>query len=163
VPRTSDGEGGNRYIPHWLLGLAVPAGYDPSEVPLYENRTTVEEQYEAAQADELPFFAIEQYEEGFAITYDLLPADSELAEPAVSELDERVTREVESIVGDESRPTTEVSRSIGKSLGQLSFFTSEESAREVAARISTLVLDEANWVAASPPDAGSQPGFNRND
>lgn len=141
----------------------MPAGYTPSEVPLYETRTTVEQQYQAAQADQQPFFAIEQYEEGYAITYDLLPADSELAEPAVSELDERVTREVESIVGDGSRPTTEVSRSIGKSLGQLSFFVSEESAREIAATISTLVLDDANWVPASPPDSGSQPGFSRND
>lgn len=141
----------------------MPAGYAPAEVPLYENRSTVEEQYQAAEIDNEPFFAIEQYDEGFAITYDLLPADSELAEPAVSELDERVTREVESIVGDESRPTAEVSRSIGNSLGQLSFFVSEESAREVAATISVLVLDDANWVPASPPESGEQTGFSRND
>ncbi|WP_250137778.1 hypothetical protein [Halorientalis salina] len=141
----------------------MPAGYAPSEVPLYENRETVEAQYQAAESDETPFFAVEQYEEGFAVTYDLLPAGSELAEPVVSELDERVTREVEAIVGDESRPTTEVSRSVGASLGQLSFFVSEESAREVAATVSTLVLDEANWVPASPPDQGSSTEFSRND
>lgn len=140
----------------------MPAGYDPSEVPLYENRQTVEDQYAAAESDEEPFFAIERYEEGFAITYDLLPAASELAEPALSELDEQVTREVEAIVGDESCPTAEVSRSIGKSLGQLSFFVSEESAREVAATVSTLVLDDANWVPASPPD-DTQARFGRND
>ena len=155
------GRGGNSYIPHPLLGDGVSAGYAPSEVPLYENRETVEDQYAAAEADGEPFFAIERYEDGFAITYDLLPAGSELAEPAVAELDEQVTREVEAIVGDASRPTSDVSRSIGNSLGQLSFFISEESAREVAATVSTLVLDEANWVAASPSDPGSGAGFGR--
>lgn len=143
-----------------MLYCGVSAGYAPDEVPLYENRPAVEQEYQAAETEQVPFFAIEQYEEGFAITYDLLPADAELAEPVVSELDERVTREVESIVGDESRPTTEVSRSIGNSLGQLSFFVSEESARTVAAAMSVLVLDENNWVAASPPDSSPDVGRN---
>lgn len=139
----------------------MSAGYAPTEVPLYADRETVEREYETAQREGTPFFAIERYEEGFAITYDLLPAGSELAEPALAELDERVTREVEAIVGDERRATTEVSRSIGDSLGQLSFFASEESAREVAATISVIVLDEANWVAASPPD-GADSAHRRN-
>lgn len=141
----------------------MPAGYAPSEVPLYETRATVDEQYEVAETNDTPFFAIEQYEDGFAITFDLLPANAELAEPAVSELDERVTRDIEEIVGDDSRPATEVSRSIGNSLGQLSFFLSEESAREVAATISTFVLDEANWVEASPPDSETRTEVSRND
>jgi hypothetical protein len=134
----------------------VPAGYAPTEVPLYRDRETVEREYETAQREGTPFFAIERYEEGFAITYDLLPAGSELAAPALAELDEQVTRELEAVVGDESNATTEVSRSIGDSLGQLSFFAREDTAREVAATISVIVLDEANWVAASPPeDTGS--------
>jgi len=130
-------------------------GYEPSEVPLYGDRATVEREYADAESAGRPFFAIERYEEGYAITYDLLPAGAQLAEPAVSELDERVTRVVEGLVGDDARETTEVSRSIGDSLGQLSFFDSEDGAREVAATVSVVVLDENNWVAASPPsDAG---------
>jgi hypothetical protein len=125
---------------------------DPSEIPLYGDRATVEEQYRAAEAAAEPFFGIERYEEGYAITYDLLPAEAQLAEPAMSELETRVTRDIERIVGDESRPTTEISRSIGDSLGQLSFFASEESARTVAATVSTIVLDEANLVEATVPD-----------
>jgi hypothetical protein len=133
----------------------VSAGYAPTEVPLYEDRETVEREYETAQHEGTPFFAIERYEEGFAITYDLLPAGFELSQPALAELDEQVTRELEAIVGDEGRATTEVSRSIGDSLGQLSFFASEDTAREVAATVSVIVLDEANWVTASPPDSAS--------
>jgi len=126
---------------------------DPDEIPLYGDRETVDEQYRAAERASRPFFGIERYDEGYAITYDLLPAGVQLAEPVRAELGERVTREVEHIVDDDSRPTTDVSRTISESLGQLSFFASEESARVVAATIAPLVLDEANWVTASPPDS----------
>jgi len=147
---------GDRYMSLDPLAPPVSAGYAPAEVPLYPDRATVETEYETAEREGTAFFAIERYEEGFAITYDLLPAGSELSEPALAELDERITREVEGIVGDDSRPTTEVSRSIGDSLGQLSFFAREETAREIAAVVSTIVLDDANWVTATPPDsAGS--------
>ena len=140
------------------LLVAFVSGYEPSAVPLYEDREAVEDAYAAAEANERPFFAVERYEEGFAITYDLLPAGFQLSEPAVSELDERSVRAVEDVVGDESRPTAEVSRSIGDSLGQLSFFDREESAREVAAAVSVIVLDEDNWVPASPPSGPGGPG-----
>jgi hypothetical protein len=127
-------------------------GYDPSEVPLYEDRETVERQYRVAERESDPFFAVEAYEEGYAVTYDLLPAGHQLAPPTASEVGERITREVEDIVGDQSLPTTEVSRSVSASLGNISFFQREDSARRVAAVISALVLDEANWVAAQPPE-----------
>lgn len=129
----------------------MPEGYDPSEVPLYENQARRDEEYASAEDDERPFFAVEQYEEGYAITYDLLPAGYELAEPARKELNERVTREVEDIVGDETLATVEVSRSIGASLGNISFFDREATARDLAVTMSRLVLDEANWVEASGP------------
>jgi len=128
------------------------SGYEPSEVPLYEDRETVERQYRVAEREGEPFFAVEVYEDGYAVTYDLLPAGHQLAPPAASEVDERITREVEDIVGDQSLPTTEVSRSVSASLGNISLFRREDSARRVAAVISSLVLDEANWVAAQPPE-----------
>ena len=97
------------------------------------------------------------YAEGYAITYDLLPAGKELSPPAASETGERLTREIEDIVADERMPTAEVSRSVSASLCHVAFFGREHSARRVAATISTVVLDEANWVEASPPsDARSR-------
>jgi len=129
----------------------VPAGYDPQEVPLYESREVLETEYAAAERAGEPFFAVEAYDEGYAVTYDLLPTGKELAAPAASEVGERLTREIEDIVADERMPTTEVSRSVSASLGHVAFFGREHSARRVAAAISTVVLDEANWVDASPP------------
>ena len=134
-------------------------GYEPHEVPLYGDRETVEQEYSDAERRGEPFFAIEAYDEGYAITYDLLPAGRQLAPPTTTEVGERLTREVEAIVGDEGLPTAEVSKSVGASLGNISFFQREESARRVAAVISTLVLDEANWVDAEDPN---QAGTRRN-
>jgi hypothetical protein len=148
----------DKYMTGQHVVVAVP-GYEPHEVPLYGDRETVERKYSEAEHERKPFFAIEAYEEGYAITYDLLPAGHQLAPTTTTEVGERLTREVESIVGDERLPTTEVSKSVSPSLGNISFFEREESARRVAAVISTLVLDEANWVEADSP---TQTGTRRN-
>jgi hypothetical protein len=134
-------------------------GYEPHEVPLYGDRETVEQEYSDAERRGEPFFAVEAYEEGYAVTYDLLPAGHQLAPTTATEVGERLTREVEAIVGDERLPTAEVSKSVSASLGNISFFEREESARRVAAVISTLVLDDANWVEADVPN---QAGTRRN-
>jgi hypothetical protein len=136
-----------------LVLVGVQAGYEPDEVPLYDDQETLETEYATAEAEGRPFFAVERYEEGYAVTYDLLPTGMELASPATSEVGERLTREVEDIVGDERMPTTEVSRTVGESLGHVAFFEREQSARRVAAVVSTIVLDEANWVEATPPES----------
>ena len=149
---------GNNYIRPSPLSGGVTQGYDPTEVPLYEGREAVEEGYAAAQREHVPFLAVEAYEEGYAVTYDLLPAGRQLAPTAHHEVAERLTREVEAVVGDESLPTAEVSRSVSASLGHVSFFGREETARRVAAAISRVVLDEANWVEADPPE---RPPSNR--
>lgn len=109
-------------------------------MPLYEDQQARDDAYHEAEAESTPFFAVERYEEGYAITYDLLPAGHELSEPMRKELNERVTRTVEDVVGDEALATVEVSRSIGASLGNVSFFQREATARDVAAVISRLVL-----------------------
>jgi len=155
------GPGGNNYIGPTPLLRDVTQGYDPAEVPLYEGREAVEEGYAAAQRERAPFFAVEAYEEGYAVTYDLLPAGRQLAPTAHREVAERLTREVEAVVGDESLPTAEVSRSVSASLGNVSFFGREDSARRVAAAISDVVLDETNWVEAKPPE-GAPTGDRRN-
>ena len=130
----------------------MTAGFAPSDVPLYEDQQARDDAYYQAEAESSPFFAVERYEEGYAITYDLLPAGKELSEPMRKELTEQVTRKVEDVVGDEALATVEVSRSIGGSLGNISFFERESTARDVAAMISQLVLDETNWVEADGPD-----------
>jgi len=130
----------------------VTPGYTPSDVPVYEDETARDEAYRRAERESEPFFAVERYEGGYAVTYDLLPAGQALSKPARKELDERLTREVEDIVGDAARPTTEVGKTVGEELGTVSLFEREETAREVAAFASRTVLDEANWVAATPPE-----------
>ena len=66
----------------------------------------------------------------------------------------------EDIVGDERMPTTEVSRSVSASLGHVAFFGRERSARRVAAVVSSIVLDEANWVEAASPARSRGPRQN---
>jgi hypothetical protein len=146
----------------------VSDGYDPikteTEIPLYEGQEAVDEAYAAAERNHEPFLAVERYEQGYAVTYDLLPAGHQLVPTAQEEVTARLTREVEAIVGDDSLPTTEVSRSISDSLAHLSFFGREDSARRVAAALSGVVLDETNWVEAAPPDgtSGVDAGNRRN-
>jgi len=144
----------------------VPDGYDPERVPVYDDIDTRDREYEAAQSAGEPFFAVERYPDGYAITYDLLPAGRELTLDAYADLSESLTAEVEAVVADETRPTTEVRKTVGESLGSVSYFASEESAREVAAAISTTVLDPSNWVEATPPsdpsDGGQSTGLRRN-
>jgi hypothetical protein len=139
----------------------VHGGYEPDEVPLYEGREAVEEGYAAAEREGEPFFAVEAYDQGYAVTYDLLPAGRQLSRTASKEAAERITQEVEAIVGDETLPTTEVSRSVSASLANISFFGREASARRVAAAVSGVVLDESNWVAAEIPE-GPPTGDRRN-
>ena len=121
----------------------------PPEIPLYEGQQAIEEAYHAAETDAVPFFAVERYEEGYAVTFDLLPAGKQLAPTARKEVQTRLTHEIEQIVGDSSLPTAEVSKSVNDSLGSISLFDREESARRVARAVAPIVLDEANWVDAS--------------
>jgi hypothetical protein len=119
---------------------------DIPTIPVYEGQAGVETAYERAERESVPFFGIEQYEDGYAVTYDLLPAEKRLAPTAHKEVRVRLTNEVERIVGDDEWPTVEVSKSVNDSLGNVSLFLSEESARRVAQAIAPVVLEEANWV-----------------
>lgn len=119
---------------------------DTSKIPVYQGQSGVETAYARAEREGVPFFGIEQYEDGYAVTYDLLPAGKRLAPTAHKEVRVRLTNEVEAIVGDAGRPTVEVSKSVNDSLGNVSLFVSEESARRVAQAIAPVVLEEANWI-----------------
>jgi len=138
----------------------VPVGYDPSDVPVYEDTAARDEAYYRAEREETPFLAVERYEGGYAVTYDILPAGHELSRPARKELTERLSQKAETVVAGGS-PTTEVTKSVAESLGSVSLFAREETAREFAALVSRFVLDESNWVEASSPDpGGSDPRRN---
>ncbi|ELZ26885.1 hypothetical protein C475_08121 [Halosimplex carlsbadense 2-9-1] len=137
-------------------------GFEPSEIPCYEDADERDAAYERAEREGTPFFAVERYDEGYAVTYDLLPAGWELSKPARKELDERLTRELEAVVGDESIPTSEVSKSVGDSLGNISLFERKRTARRVAAVAARIALDESNWVEASPPEDATGAEFRRN-
>ena len=76
----------------------VPVGYDPSDVPVYEDTAARDEAYYRAEREETPFLAVERYEGGYAITYDLLPAGYELARPARKELTEQLSQKIEAVV-----------------------------------------------------------------
>lgn len=134
----------------------------PSDVPLYEDPSRRDQQYRAAEREGRPYLAIECYEGGYAVTYDLLPADAELSGPAHKELSERIRRTVEDIVGDERRATAEVSQSVSASLGNIGIFHSERTAREVAVVVGRFALDEHNWVEASGVGGPSTDDIRRN-
>ncbi|MFB6165226.1 MAG: hypothetical protein ABEJ31_08720 [Haloarculaceae archaeon] len=138
-------------------------GYDPDDVPVHRDDAARDAAYERAQAAGEPYFAIERVDGGYAITYDLLPAGAQLTRPVVADLRERVTASVEDVVGDPDRPTGEVGHSIGDSLGNLSTFATEETAREVAATLSRIVLERDNWTDASDGVGGTGADPHRND
>lgn len=118
---------------------------DEFKIPVFSGKAAVEAGYAQAQQDGVPFFGIEEYDEGYAVTYDLLPADEQLAPTARKEVQTRLTAEVEDIVGDSSLATVEVSKSVNDSLGNVSMLESEASARRIARAIAPIVLDTANW------------------
>lgn len=131
------------YIRH--VPPVVTRAEDASEIPVYEGQQGVETAYANAEREGIPFFGIEQYEDGYAITYDLLPAGKQLAPTARKEVEVRLTNELEAIVGDTERPTGEVSKTVNDSLGNVSLLASEAGARRVAQAVAPIVLDEANW------------------
>lgn len=126
----------------------MTAGNNWSTIPVYEGREGVETAYAQAERDGVPFFGIEQYEDGYAVTYDLLPAGKRLTPAAHEEVRATLTDELETIVGNADFPTQEVSKSVNDSLGNVSLLGSEEGARRVAQAVEPIVLEKANWVDA---------------
>lgn len=115
------------------------------DIPVYNGQEAVEKAYTEAQRSKTPFFGIEQYENGYAVTYDLLPAGAELAPTATRELQVQLTSELETIVGDDHLPTEEVGKSVSQELGNVSLLASREEAIRVAQVVAAIALDEANW------------------
>lgn len=126
----------------------MTAGDNRSTIPVYEGQAGVETAYAQAEREGVPFFGIERYEDGYAVTYDLLPAGKRLTPMAHEEVRTTLTNELEAIVADANFPTQEVSKSVNDSLGNVSLLGSEEGARRVARAVEPIVLEQANWTEA---------------
>ena len=135
---------------------------DTASVPLYEDEAARDEAYRTSQRERRPYLAVEHVDRGYTVIYDLLPAGAELAPPAHAEVRERLQRAVEAIVGDDAYPTTEVSQSVGPSLGNVGPFRREAGARETADVLAQLVLPEENWVEADELAGPSADDLRRN-
>ena len=114
------------------------------EIPLYVGQGAVTKAYAAAERDGRPFLAVEQYDQGYAVTYDLLPAGQRLTRDATDRVAERLTTELEAIVGSDEGPA-ELSRTVGEQLGNVSTFDRESTARRVAGVVAEIVLDQSRW------------------
>jgi hypothetical protein len=123
----------------------VTSTADTPEVPVHEGQEAIERAYAAAEREGVPFVAIERYEEGYAFTYDLLPAGKRLTPAIRKEVQVRLTRELEDIVATGTGPH-EVSKSVNDSLGHVSLLASEAQARRVARAVAPVVLDDDNWL-----------------
>jgi hypothetical protein len=130
-----------------VLLETVTSTADTPEVPVHEGQEAIERAYARAEREGVPFVAIERYEEGYAFTYDLLPAGKRLTPTMEKEVQVRLTNELEDIVGSDTR-TVEVSKSVNDSLGHVSLLASEAEARRVAQAVAPFVLDRANWLEA---------------
>jgi hypothetical protein len=128
-----------------LLQELVTSTADIPEIPVHDGQEAVERAYARAQKKGVPFVAIERYEEGYAFTYDLLPAGKRLTPAIQKEVRVRLTNELEELVGSDTA-TVEASKSVSDSLGHVSLLSSEAEARQVARAVAPVVLDEANWL-----------------
>jgi len=127
------------------LQSVVTANAGGPEIPVHEGQDAIERAYSRAEREGVPFVAIERYEEGYAFTYDLLPAGKRLTPAIRKEVQVRLTAELEDIVGSDTA-TAEVSKSVSDRLGHVSLLTSEAEARQVARAVAPVVLDDANWL-----------------
>ncbi|MFT4945434.1 MAG: hypothetical protein ACI9K3_001382 [Halovenus sp.] len=121
---------------------------DQPEIPVHEGQEAIEQAYAEAEREGVPFVAIERYENGYAFTYDLLPAGRRLTPAILAEVKTRLTSELEDIVGDGELATAEVGKSVSDSLGHVSVLASEAAARRVAHAVAPVVLDQTNWTEA---------------
>jgi hypothetical protein len=118
---------------------------ETAEIPVHDGQAAVEQAYAEAEREGVPFVAIERYEEGYAFTYDLLPAGERLTPANRDRVQSLLTTELETIVGDSDSATTEAAKSVNDSLGQVSLFASESEARQIAEAVVPVVLNPDNW------------------
>jgi hypothetical protein len=137
---------GDGFKQEGLVLTDVTSTSDTPEVPVHDGQDAIERAYTSAEQEGVPFVAIEHYEDGYAFTYDLLPAGERLTPPMRKEVQVRLTDTLEDIVRSDETRTVEVSKSVNDSLGHVSLLASEAEARQIARAVAPVVLDRANWV-----------------
>ncbi|MCT9098518.1 hypothetical protein [Haloarchaeobius sp. HME9146] len=134
----------------------MPSSHTPESVPVCRTEDEHRAAYTKANRDGEPLFVVDEEEHGFSLAYDLIPTGNRLTAEAKAELKERGTARVEELVeGDESE-TTQLHHSFGNAMGNVFYFAEERVAREFAATVSEIVLDETNW----EPDPDGPSGLN---
>lgn len=132
----------------------MPTAPAPEDVPVYRDPDVRDRHYHEAETAGVPYLAVERYEEGYAVTFDLMPAGVQLTATAQTEVRDCIRTEVEAVVADANAPETEVSHNVGAALGSIAAFEAETTAQSIAASVGAVVLEEDNWETHRPPEGG---------
>jgi len=117
----------------------------PTHVPVYETGEQRRALWERCAERDQPVVAVRDARRGYIVRYDLQHLDAQLDEHAVRNLRERTRRARAYPTGTD--PISE-SEGVGGEAGPVSgdlHASTEESARELAATLSGLLFDRANW------------------
>jgi hypothetical protein len=129
--------------------------HTPESVPVCRTEDEHRAAYTRANRDGSPLFVVDEEEHGFSLAYDLIPTGNRLTDEARAELKDFGVTRVEAIVEGEESETTQLHHSFGNAMGNVFYFAEERVAREFAATVSEIVLDEDNW--EPDPDGAAGP------
>ncbi|WP_435359326.1 hypothetical protein [Haloarchaeobius sp. DFWS5] len=132
----------------------MPKTHTAESVPVCRSAEEHEAAFEEAERAGEALFVVDEEDAGYSLAYDLLPTGKRLTDDAKARLQDIAAEEVERIVGDSSNPVTEVRHTFGATMGSCYYLHDEATAREFAAMVSTVVLDEANW--EDDPEGGDR-------
>ncbi|MUV89504.1 hypothetical protein GJ629_06010 [Halapricum sp. CBA1109] len=117
----------------------------PSNVPVYSDEEQRRRIWQRCVADGRPALAIRDARRGWIVRYDLQHLDAALTSRAVQSLRDRVADRRTYPTGTDPLSQAEgVGGEAGPVSGDL-HAGSEAAARELAAHVSTFVLDRDNW------------------
>ena len=117
----------------------------PKHVPVYETDEDRRQLWERCAERDQPVLAVRDATRGYIVRYDLQHLDAALSEPALRQLRERTRRS--RTYPTETDPVSE-SEGVGGEAGPVSgdlHADTERGARELASRLSELVLDRERW------------------
>jgi hypothetical protein len=117
----------------------------PKHVPVYETNKTRRALWERCAERDQPVVAVRDARRGYIVRYDLQHLGTELDESAVRELRQQTRRARSYPTGTD--PISE-SEGVGGEAGPVSgdlHAPTEDAARELAATLSGLLFDRANW------------------
>ncbi len=127
----------------------------PQHVPVYETAEERERLWARCTERNVPVIAVRNARRGFIVRYDLQHLDAELTDPALRELREySATFQTYPTANTATFPTgtdpLSQAESVGGEAGVVSgdlHTSTEERARDLASRLSTIVFDSSNWVS----------------